>query len=127
IDLRDAEGRYLREPTDDTTPERLFDRSWSISLLDGALKRIEREYQETGRSAQFECLQVVLSDTPHSVPYATLAEQLGTTVGAVQQAVQRLRKRFRAIVRDQIAETLDDPSEEAIDEEIGVLFQTLGP
>jgi RNA polymerase sigma-70 factor (ECF subfamily) len=125
IDARDAEGRYLREPADQVTPELLFDRSWALSLLDGVLERLELEYAESGRSAQFEHLQVVLSEGPRSVPYATLAEQLGTTVGAVQQGVQRLRKRYRTILREHIAATLDDPSDAAVDAEIGELFSTL--
>jgi RNA polymerase sigma-70 factor (ECF subfamily) len=125
INLRDAEGRYLREPADDITPERLFEQAWSMALLESVFGRLEREYADSGRSEQFERLQVVLSEGSRAVPYATLAEHLGTTVGAVQQAVQRLRKRYRAILREQIAATLDDPSEEEIDDEIGVLFRTL--
>jgi RNA polymerase sigma-70 factor (ECF subfamily) len=68
----------------------------------------------------------VLTEGARSVPYATLAERLGTTEGAVQQAVHRLRTRYRAILRAQIAATLDDPSEEAIDDEIRDLFAALG-
>ena len=61
IDARDAEGRYLREPADGVTPEMLFDRSWAISLLDGVFEKLAAEYAAAGRSQQFECLQVVLS------------------------------------------------------------------
>jgi DNA-directed RNA polymerase specialized sigma24 family protein len=38
IDARDAEGRYLREPADATTPERLFDQSWALNLLDEVMR-----------------------------------------------------------------------------------------
>ncbi len=47
IDARDAEGRYLREPVDATTPERLFDQAWALNLLDEVLKDLAREYAET--------------------------------------------------------------------------------
>jgi RNA polymerase sigma-70 factor (ECF subfamily) len=127
IDVRDAEGRYLSEPADELTPELLFDRSWSMSLLEATLGRLEREYVDSGRGRQFECLQVVLTDGARSIPYAKLAEQIGTTIGGVQQAVRRMRKRYQTLLRGEIATTLDHPSDEAIDDEIRCLFRTLGP
>jgi hypothetical protein len=125
IDARDAEGRYLREPADNTTPEHLFDRTWALKLLDAVLDRLAGEYADTGRAAQFEALQGVLGGGSHAIPYAALAPQLGTTEGAIQQAVQRLRKRYRAILREEIAATLDEPDEAAIDDEIRGLFAAL--
>ena len=126
IDARDAEGRYLREPADSLTPERLFDRSWALTLLDSVLARLAREYADSGRAALFERLEGVLTGGPRAESYAAIAAQLGMTEGAVQAAVQRLRQRYRAILREQIAVTLDDPSEAAIDEEIHAMFSGLG-
>jgi DNA-directed RNA polymerase specialized sigma24 family protein len=127
IDARDAEGRYLREPADPgLTPDRLFDRAWALRLLDGALEHLAREYADTGRAAQFEALQVVLSAGPRSVPYAALAARLGTTAGAVQAAVQRLRRRYRDVLRELVAATLEDPDEAAVEEELRALFAALG-
>ena len=49
------------------------------------------------------------------------------TEAAVQQAaVQRLRKRYRAVLREEVGGTLDEPDEAAIDEEIRDLFAALG-
>ena len=90
------------------------------------LERLAREYADTGRAAQFEVLQGAIGRQARQVPYAELAARLGTTEGAVQQAVHRLRKRYRAILREQIAATLDDPDEAAIDDEIRDLFAALG-
>src|SRR5262249_36059745 len=125
IDARDAEGRYLREPVDYTTPERLFDRAWALNLLDAVLDRLARDYADSGRAAPFEALQGVLGGGSRVIPYAALAAQLGTTEGAVQQAVQGLRKRYRALLREAIAATLDEPDEAAIDDEIRGLFAAL--
>jgi RNA polymerase sigma-70 factor (ECF subfamily) len=125
IDARHAESRYLQDPVDDTTPERLFDRTWALELLDAVLDRLAREYADTGRATQFEALHGVLCGGCRTIPYATLAAQLGTTEGAVQQAVQRLRKRYRAMLREAIAATLDEPDEAAIDDEIRSLFTAL--
>src|SRR5205085_2522591 len=82
-----------------------FVRAWALRLLDGALEHLAREYADSGRAAQFEALQVVLSAGPRSVPYAALAARLGTTEGAVQAAVQRLRRRYRGVLREQVAAT----------------------
>jgi DNA-directed RNA polymerase specialized sigma24 family protein len=125
IDARDAEGRYLREPVDATTPERLFDQAWALNLLDEVLKDLAREYADTGRAAQFQILQGAISKQTRQVSYADLAAQLETTEGAVQQAVQRLRKRYKGILRERIAATLDEPDEAAINDEIRDLFAAL--
>jgi RNA polymerase sigma-70 factor (ECF subfamily) len=125
IDACDAEGRYLREPADETTPEQLFDRAWALNLLDAVLNRLAREHADAGRAAQFEALQGVLGGGSHAIPYAALAAKLGTTEGAIQQAVRRLRKRYRALLREAIAATLDEPEEAAIDDEIRSLFSAL--
>ncbi len=127
IDARDAEGRYLREPADPgLTPDRLFDRAWALRLLDSVLEHLAREYADSGRAAQFESLQFVLSAGPRPVSYATLAARLGTTEGAVQAAVQRLRRRYRDVLREQVAATLENPDESAVEEELRDLFAALG-
>jgi RNA polymerase sigma factor (sigma-70 family) len=123
IDARDAEGRYRFEPADDMTPDRLFDRAWAMTLLDRVLDLLYGEYAARDRSAVFERLKEVLTRGKRSVPTATLAAQLGMTEGAVDVAVHRLRKRYRAILQEQIAATLDDPSE--LEEEIRSLFEAL--
>ena len=124
IDARDAEGRYLREPVDTTTPERLFDQAWAFSLLDDVLKELG-EYADTGRADQFEMLYGAIGKPAGQVSYADIAARMGSSEGAVQQAMQRLRKRYKAILRERIAATLDAPDEAAIDDEIRDLFTAL--
>ena len=57
------------------------------------------------------------------MPAATLAAELGKTEDAVNMAVHRLRKRYREILEEQIAATLDDPSE--LEDEIRSLFEAI--
>ncbi len=125
IDTRDAEGRYLSEPVDATTPERLFDQAWAFNLLDEVLKLLASEYTDTSRAAQFEILQGAIGKQAGQVSYADLAAQMGSSEGAVQQAVQRLRKRYKAILLERIAATLAARDEAAIDDEIRELFTAL--
>jgi len=126
IDIRDAEGRYLVEPADDLAPDRVFDRAWALTLLGHALDRLAAEYAATGRGPLFERLKGALTGGPRSVSYAEIAGQLGMTEAAVQQAAHRLRKRYREALRDEIAATLDDRSDVAVESEIGDLFDALG-
>jgi RNA polymerase sigma factor (sigma-70 family) len=124
IDARDAEGRYLREPADDLTPEVLFVRRWAIALLEGVLDDLRGEYTRAGKSGLFDALKSTLTGDPRSSPYAAIAGRLGMTEGAVQVAVHRLRGRYRAALRSRIAATVADPAD--IEEEIRDLFAALG-
>ena len=111
IDACDAEGRYLREPSHGSTPERIFERAWALALLDMVLARLRLEYEGSGRGTAFEALKGVLAGDSGSVRHAELAQGLGTTSGAVQVAVHRLRRRYRALVREAIAATVVEAQE----------------
>lgn len=125
IDRHDAEGRYLLEPVDTTSPDRLFDRAWGLTLLDQVLDGLAHEYQQWGKAELFARLRIVLTDGPGAVPYAAIAQEFAMTEGAVQAAVQRLRKRYRNLLREQIAATLHQPDAESIEDEIRELFEAL--
>ena len=81
-----------------------------------------------GRADEFTALRPFLdfSEEESGPSYATVAAQLGGTTGAARVAVHRLRKSYREALFAEIAETLDDPSPEAIKEEIQALFAALG-
>lgn len=120
LDLRDAEGRYQREPADALTPERLFDRRWALLLLDRVLTRLRDDYTSSNRAALFECLKGYLTGASAEVPYAGMAERLGMSEGAVKVAVHRLRRHFRDRLIEEIADTVSDPDD--IDGEIAHLL-----
>jgi RNA polymerase sigma-70 factor (ECF subfamily) len=126
IEVLDAEDRYRREMADELTPERLFDRAWTLTLLDRVLEQLAVEYADSGRRVLAERLLVVLAPGSRLTSYASLAAELGMTEGAVQVAVHRLRRRYRAILREQIAATLDDPTDADVENEIRSLFAALG-
>jgi RNA polymerase sigma-70 factor (ECF subfamily) len=109
IDVRDAEGRYLVEPVDKTTPEHLFDRAWAITLLDHVLKKLAAGYANTGRAKLFDELKVVLTESKGTMTAAVMVERLGIAENAVQIAIHRLRRDYRELLLKEIADTLDDP------------------
>ena len=57
IDARDAEGRYLREPFHNWTPERSFERDWALALLERVFASLRDEYERSDRKAIFETLK----------------------------------------------------------------------
>jgi DNA-directed RNA polymerase specialized sigma24 family protein len=123
IDARAAEGRYAIEPADNMTAERLFDRAWTLTLLERVLGLLAAEYAASGRDELFDQLKVVLTEGKGAVRAAELAARLGISEEAVYTASHRLRKRYREILQEQIVATLDDPSELA--DEIRSLFDAL--
>lgn len=123
IDPMDAECRYRREPAHELTAERIFDRTWALTLLGRVVERLRREYDDAGRSARFEELIAVLTRDPASGSHAEIARRLGTTEGNVRVAVHRLRNRYGLLLREEIAATVDDEAQ--IDDEIRSLFAAL--
>ena len=95
-----------------------------MTLLDQVLTRLGQEYETTGKRAMFEQLQGCLTGDSKLLPYAELAARLGMTEGAVKVVVHRLRRRYRGLLREEIAQTVADPAE--IDDEIRQLFSALG-
>ena len=126
IDARDAEGRFLREPSHDQTPERLFDRAWALDLIARVFDRLERHYNDMGRSELFRCLKPLVSSDPDAVPRADVAAELGLTDGTLRVALHRLRARFAAGLREEVAATLKDTGDEAIEEELRALRAVRG-
>src|SRR3954471_13755889 len=90
IDAVDAEGRYALELAAGLTPERIFDRSWALTLLGRVLDGLGREYDEAGKAATFETLRGVLAGDPDVPSYAAVAARLGTSEGAARVAAHRL-------------------------------------
>ncbi len=124
IDAGEADARYLREPGHDLTPERLYVRAWAVALLEVVLARLREEYEQAGRLEVFLRLKEVLTGGPEALPYATIAADLGSTEAAIQAAAYRMRRRYAALVREEIAATVAQPSD--VEDEIRDLFTSLG-
>jgi RNA polymerase sigma-70 factor (ECF subfamily) len=124
IDGLTAEGRYSREPAHDLTAERLFERHWALTLLGLVVDRLEAETARAGKARQFAALRPALLGGAERAPYVRIATELGLSEEAARAAAHRLRRRYRDLLREEVARTLDDPA--AVDEEIRDLFGALG-
>lgn len=123
LDWAAAENRLDLEPADNAAPDRIFEKQWALTLLGEVLARLEQEYHGAGKADWFAALKQTLMGARESQPYAELAARLGSSEGAVKTAVHRLRKRYRELVREEIAGTLDGPQE--VEAEMRYLFRVL--
>jgi RNA polymerase sigma-70 factor (ECF subfamily) len=87
-----------------------------LLLLDRVLQQLAFEYAAAGKAQYASVLREFLSAGRDHRPYAEVADQLGLSAAAVKMAVHRLRKRYRALLRDAIGQTVADPAE--IDDEL---------
>lgn len=123
LDFDSGEDRYLREPADDRTPERLFDRHWALAVLDATIAQLRDEHDRAGRLDLFDALRPTITAGATEARWAEVGERLGMTEGAVKVAAHRLRRRYREVLREIIAETVAAPSD--VDDEIRHLMASL--
>ena len=124
LDFRAADGRFVREPVEHLTPENEFERNWALAVLERALARLEREYAKRGRQRLFERLKPALVAPDDSDSRLAMAQDLGTTEGAVKVALHRMRAAFRESLRQEITDTVG--GERDLDDELRLLIDALG-
>jgi DNA-directed RNA polymerase specialized sigma24 family protein len=120
LEAAEGEDRFQLESVQQLTPDRLFEQSWAITLLDTVMRRLKAEFESQGKGAQFQALQVHLSGDRDAPAYAASAAGLGLGSSAMKMAVLRMRRRFGELLREEIASTVASPRD--IDEEIRSLF-----
>jgi RNA polymerase sigma factor (sigma-70 family) len=125
LDAEEAEQRYRLEPVECLTAEKLFDARWAITLLAETLNRVRQEYANEGKTSIFEALRVFLDPANTRAPpsYDEVADQLQVSTGAVKTLIHRLRKRYTALLREEVGRTVSDPAE--VDDEIHALCESL--
>ena len=111
FDAATAEERLQLEPATNLSPERLYDRRWALTLLDTVLECLGKEMAAAGKTTEFEALRVFLADATGAMSYAEAAARIGRTEAAARKAVQRLRRRYRELLREEVAHTVGAPHE----------------
>ena len=120
--VRDDEPVTITDPAG-LPPDAYFDRQWALAVVEQAIATLRAEAESAGELARFEVLQRWLV-TPSSHDTAIeAARSLNLSDGAFKVAVHRLRKRFRHVVVDRIATTVDDPIE--VQDELNHLIRAM--
>jgi RNA polymerase sigma factor (sigma-70 family) len=125
LDAEEAEQRYQLEPVELLTAEKIFDAPWAMTVLGEAQKQLSQEYATAGKTSTFEALKVFLDSNNAITPpsYDEVTNRIQVTTGAVKTLIHRLRKRYTALLREEVGRTVSDPAE--IDEEIHALCDAL--
>jgi len=125
LDGLSDEARNRLEPADHETPDKAYDRQWALTVLEHALKRLRTEYAATGREKLFDTLKPFLTGDAPAHSHAETGAECGLSEGAVKVAVHRLRRRYRELLREEVAQTVATPYE--VDGEIRELFAAFQP
>lgn len=124
IDFNEGAAWFDSLPADTLTAERLYDRSWTLQLLDRVLDRLRAEMEAQGQGQRFHALKLTLTGEQVE-SFAEIAATLGMTEAAVRQAASRLRKRYRQLLLEEVQATVADPEDATA--EIDWLFRALRP
>lgn len=123
LDWQDADQRFHLDPPGPLSPEVLFDREWALALLGLVVTRLAEECRREGRGALFDEAKGFLTLDHEAIRYPEAARRLGMEEGALRVAVHRLRRRYRELLRAEIAHTLADPGR--VEEELRSLLAAL--
>jgi RNA polymerase sigma-70 factor (ECF subfamily) len=76
------------------------------------------------RLREFEVLRPHLVGDAERGSYHVMADELNMTEGAVRVAVHRIRRKYGALLREEVAQTVADPQD--VDRELRELLLVLG-
>lgn len=123
LDYEFGERELSQELSREQSAEAIFERRWAVAMLDRVLSRLRAEYDVADRTTLFECLSPFLSGDANGAGYQSVCETLQLSPEAARVAAHRMRKRYRQILREEIAHTTATPQE--VDDEIRHLFVAL--
>lgn len=120
LDWRTADTKFQVTAVNEPSPDKAFDREWALALLAKVIERLQAECAADGKAKLFEQLKIFLMAGKGETAQSDVAKALGMEEGAMRVAIHRLRKRYRALLRDEICQTLTDAAQ--VDEEMRALF-----
>lgn len=113
------------EPPGCSGPDLEYERDWAETVLGRSIDRLAAEQVSDEERRRFATLRVFLVANGSSEAYIAAGTTLGLSEGAVKVAVHRLRQSLRDMARLEIIDTLDEPSQSEVDQELETLAQAL--
>lgn len=124
LDAATSNSPALAVPDDPRqSPEALFDRQWAVTVLERAMRALDKECREQGKPDFVSYLRPWLVGESSYGDQSAAAHAMGMSLSATKTAIHRLRSRFRQLVKAEVASTLEDP--DAVEEEMEALFAAL--
>lgn len=124
LDALTPEDRYVLEPADSLSADKVYDRTWALALLDKARGRLRGEFAAAGRAGRFEFLEQFLPGEESTTTYSEIADQLGVAEGTIKSDVFRLRRRYGELLREEVANTVGSSTD--LEDELRHLVEALG-
>lgn len=99
----------------DPGPEQQFDRDWALNVFARAQAQLRHEATSAGRAALFDAVQGFLLEAPEPSDYTRIGAAMAMPANTVAVAVKRLRERVRALVQQELGDTLPPGSDLAVE------------
>lgn len=109
VSLNDTEAGEARAVADVSvlSPDAAFDRQWAITVLARSLEALRLECVAEGRGEFFEGVKPWLTGEAAHGHQSALAASCGLNANALKVAVHRLKRRFREVLKAEVAGTLE--------------------
>lgn len=104
-------------------PERVFDLGWAATVVEQALRRLREECEHNGKLRLYHALSRHLTSERDETSYSELSATLGIPESAVKRQLHNLRQRYRYLLREEVARTVENPAE--VEDEIRYLCAAL--
>jgi RNA polymerase sigma-70 factor (ECF subfamily) len=122
--MADAPNQLISVQALETSPdEAVFDRTWAAAIGEEALRRLRVECESKGRRRVYEVLNGYLTTEREEISYHDLSVALGVPEPSVKSLLHQFRKRYRALLREEVAKTVESDAD--VDDEIRYLCATL--
>jgi DNA-directed RNA polymerase specialized sigma24 family protein len=103
--------------------ERIYDVRWAATTVEHALRQLGEECEARGRRRVFDVLSDCLASERQDVSYQKLSRSLGVPEASVKRLVHQLRVRYRQLLREEVAQTVEKPDD--VDDELRYLCAAL--
>jgi DNA-directed RNA polymerase specialized sigma24 family protein len=120
LDIDRGEDQYTPELAHQLSPDKLFERSWALTVLRRTADKLKAEWSAKHKQALFQQLVVYLAPVEETVSYRAMAAKLNMSETAVKTAIYRMRKRYRELLRSEVAQTV--ATKDHIEDELRELF-----
>jgi len=88
-----------------------FDRGWFATVIEGAKDQLRESLESRGRASAYSVLEPYLLEEAEGDAAEKIAQTLGITPGSLRVTLHRFREKFRGLVKERLAETVNDDHE----------------
>lgn len=95
------------------TPDQIYGRKWTLTLLGAALNRVGELYKKRGKERLFQVLRPVLMDggSLRGEDGPRMAEEAGVSYGNLRTSLMRMLADYQEALHQEILHTVEDPAE----------------